>query len=333
MNTHGLGATVDGRWTLQPIAASEMQPLTVARQAEASGLDSLWFSDHVLVTLDSTSLHNSADLESGQRAYARRPDMLDCCVMMGAVAAVTERVQLATSVLVAPYRHPLSDARRLIAVEALAPGRLVVGVGAGWLREEFEALGIEYGDRAAMTSECIEIYKRSWLDDVVSFEGAHFSFRDVSMDPKPARRPPVVFGGVTNAAARIAARQCDGFFPTFVDPRAEPSRYDAVLAELDRELRLAGRDRGAMSLLAVVSARVLDPGRPTEDREFCKGTAVEIAADMAALAERGFSHLVVHLDCRSGTMTEYLEQAARLAEEVAPRVRGLAPAGGWAADI
>lgn len=333
MNTHGIGATVDEQWTLQPVPAEDMAPLTLARQAEAGGLDSLWFSDHVLVTIDSASLHNSADLETGQRAYAPSPDLLDCCVTMGAVAAVTERVQLGTSVLIAPYRHPLSDARRLSTIEALAPGRLIAGIGAGWLREEFEALGVDYDHRVAVTAECIEVYKRCWRDRVVSFQGEHFSFSDVSMDPKPATQPPIVFGGVTNLAARIAARHCDGFYPTFVDTKAEPKRYDSVLIELEKELDRVGRSTADMTLLAVVSARVLDANRTADDRAFCKGTAEEVIEDMAALGKQGFSHLVVHLDCRSGTVTELLEQTARLSEQVAPHVRGLTPFGGWGSSI
>ena len=116
--------------------------------------------------------------------------MLDAAVVMGAVAASTSEIKLGTSVLVAPYRHPLSDARQFATVDVLAAGRLLFGVGAGWMAEEFEALGIEFAERGKRTVECIEIYKRCWSDDFVSFDGDYYSFNDISMDPKPLQELP-----------------------------------------------------------------------------------------------------------------------------------------------
>lgn len=331
MNTHGIGATVDGQWTLQRLPATDMRALEVARTAEAAGFHSLWFSDHVLVTLESESLHTASDPVTGKRAYPQRPEMLDCMVTMGAVAAVTERIKLAPSVLVAPYRHPLSDARCLATVDAFAPGRLVVGVGTGWMAEEFTALGLDYEDRTAITRECIDIYRRCWTDEVVEYAGEHFSFSNVSMDPKPKSMPPIVFGGVTKTAARIAARSCDGFYPTFVDPLATPDRYDAVLDVLSDELTRAGRDRAAMCLAAVLRIRILDEKDGGSERMLGTGTPEEILDDLAALAAKGFAHVVVHLDCRRATMDEYWEQLGRLSEDILPSARLLAPAGGWSA--
>lgn len=333
MNTHGICGLIDGQMQLQPLAASEMRPLDVAKRAEEVGWHSLWFSDHVTMTFESTSLHSAADPVTGKRAYPPSPDMLDCLVTMGAVAAVTDRVKLAPSVLVSPYRHPLSDARQLATVDALSGGRLVLGVGVGWLQEEFEALGVPYEHRRAMTEECIEIYKRCWSDDAVSFEGEHYRFSQVSMDPKPVSRPPIVFGGVTKLAARIAAQRCDGFFPTYTDPLAEATRYDDVLVELQSELERVGRDQSEITLLAVVTARVLPASRPAGDRQFAKGTVDEVIADLADLAERGFSHVVVHLDCRSGTMSEFWEQMELIGTEVLPRARQLTTAGGWGTQL
>lgn len=332
MNTHGVGSTRDGQWTLQPVPADDMDPLDAARRAEEVGFHALWFSDHVLVTVESESLHSAADPVTGKRAYPERPQMLDCTVMMGAVAAVTERIQLASSVLVAPYRHPLSDARQLTTVDVLSGGRLVVGVGTGWLREEFDALGVSHAARTAMTVECIEIYKRAWSDPVVAYAGEHYRFDNVSMDPKPVRRPrpPLVFGGVTPAAARITARHCDGFYPTFVDPMAAPDRYDRVLAVLAEEAEAQGRARDEITLMAVVSTRV---DESTASGSFCSGSPDRIIHDLATLATRGFSEVTVHLDTRSGTVAEWREQLERFAADVLPHVGGLAVGGGWAPEL
>lgn len=333
MNTHGISGLIDGQMQLQEVSMDDMRPLEVATRAEELGFHSLWFSDHVTMTFASTSLHNAADPVTGKRAYPPSPNMLDCMVTMGAVASVTSRVKLAPSVLVAPYRHPLSDARQLMTVDALSGGRLVVGVGAGWLREEFDALGVPYDDRRTLTEESIEIYRRCFTDEVVSFSGEHYRFDGLSMDPKPVVPPPIVFGGVTNAAARIAARQCDGFFPTFTDPLATVDRYGSVLGVLEDELGRNGRDRSQMCLLGVVTARVLPGSRSSDDRQLAKGTVEEVVVDIAQLAARGFSHLVVHLDCRSGTMDELWEQLELVGGKVLPAVRELAPAGGWRAEL
>src|SRR5262249_10538566 len=108
----------------------------------------------------------------GQRVahpgYEPRHEMLDGAVVMGAVAAATSRLRLGTSVLIAPYRGPLNDARQLATIDVLSGGRLIAGVGAGWLAEEFNALGIPFAERAGRTDEAIEIYKRAWCDEIVS---------------------------------------------------------------------------------------------------------------------------------------------------------------------
>ena len=109
---------------------------------------------------------------------------------MGAIATATGRLKLGTAVLIAPYRHPLNDARQLATADVLSGGRVLVGVGAGWLEEEFAALGLSFKERGGMTDECIEIYRRSWTDEVVSFSGRHYRFENLSMDPKPRAEAP-----------------------------------------------------------------------------------------------------------------------------------------------
>ncbi len=130
-------------------------------------------------------------------------------VVMGAVAACTSRIKLGTSVLIAPYRHPLSDARQFATVDVLSQGRLMLGVGSGWMQEEFAACGQDYEVRNAQTDECLQIYKRSWTEEKVEFDGEFYKFDDISMDPKPLQKPhpPIVFGGNTPAGARRAIRQ------------------------------------------------------------------------------------------------------------------------------
>ena len=187
-NTHGQSYRDDVNMFLHHTPVEQMDPLRVAETAERAGIHSIWYPDHVCMPSDSESFHTAN--KSGQRAYQRRHNMLDAAVVMGAVAVRTTTVKLATSVLIAPYRHPLSDARQFMTVDRLSQGRLMLGVGVGWMVEEFEAVDIDYAERNRRTEECIQIYKASWTGDLASFEGDYYSFKNVSQDPKPVQQNP-----------------------------------------------------------------------------------------------------------------------------------------------
>ena len=156
-NTHGIGYRDDVNNYTRSVPGELLKPVEVAQCAERSGFHSMWFPDHVCMPSETSSAHIAN--QTGARTYSSRHEMLDAAVVMGAVAASTSEIKLGTSVLVAPYRHPLSDARQFATVDVLAAGRLLFGVGAGWMAEEFEALGIEFAERGKRTVECIEIYK------------------------------------------------------------------------------------------------------------------------------------------------------------------------------
>ncbi len=327
MNTHGVGATVGGRWTLQPLPALRMDVPQVARRAEAAGYDSLWFSDHVLMTDSAGSKHRAADPVTGARAYPVDPDMVDAVVGMAAAAAVTDRIRLAPSVWIAPYRHPLQDARQLTSVDVVSKGRLVVAVGPGWLREEFAALGIPYGERLSRLEESVGVYQAAWTQDVVSFRGRHYAFDGVRMDPKPVQvpGPRIYYGGVSATGAAVAARCCDGFYPTFTDPLAAADRYHEVIASLPDRLESAGRVPDEFSLLAVLTVRIDE----THGGGFGKGTAAKVLDDLAALAAEGFSLVVVHLDTLDGSLSEWHRQVDLVGEQLVSRAAELSPTGSW----
>ena len=241
-NTHGQSYRDDVNMFLHHTPVEQMDPIQVAVTAERAGIHSIWYPDHVCMPYDSESFHTAN--VSGQRAYQRRHNMLDAAVVMGAVAVQTTTLKLGTSVLIAPYRHPLSDARQFMTVDQLSNGRLMLGVGVGWMVEEFEAVGIDFEERNRRTEECIQIYKASWTGDLATFEGNYYSFRNVSQDPKPAQQsphPPIVFGGNTIRGARRAARFCDGLYPLFLDTYTEAGRYAPLQDEVRRELEAQGR--------------------------------------------------------------------------------------------
>jgi len=330
--THGIGLRDDENFFAQSIPATEMQPVRIAQMAERIGMHSMWFPDHVCMPISSTSGHVAN--ESRTRAYEPSHNLLDAAPVMGAVAAGTSRLRLGTSVLISPYRGPLNDARQMATVDVLSSGRVIMGVGAGWLKEEFDALDLDYDARGPMTEECIEIYKRSWNDEVVSFHGDHYNFENLSMDPKPVQQPsiPIVFGSVVPAGARRGAQLCDGFYPIFLDPGADPHRFAGLQDIIRKELDSAGKDPGDFSMLCVASAQITDADHvesKRSPRKICTGTADQILEDLQRFADAGYSLVVLIFDCPSGEIAELREQVERLGAEVMPAAHEIKVAGEW----
>ena len=331
--THGVGYRDDVNFFLRSVPANEMRPVKIAQLAERAGFHSMWFGDHVCMPVASASAHVAN--ASGQRAYESRHNMLDVVVTMSAIAAGTTTLKLGPSVLIAPYRNPLSDARQFATFDLLSGGRLIFGVGAGWMKEEFDALGLPYAERGAMTNECIEIYKRAWTREVVDFHGRYYDFAGLSMDPKPAQkpRPPIIFGGVVPAGARRAARLCDGFYPIFLDTYAEPKRYASLQDEIRREGEARRRDLSKFHMMAVASARITGPNDPlasAKRRPVLTGTAEQVLSDLEGFANQGYSLVVIIFDAL-GRVAELEAQIQHFGEEVIPAAHTIKAKGGWSA--
>ncbi|MEX2627315.1 MAG: TIGR03619 family F420-dependent LLM class oxidoreductase [Ilumatobacteraceae bacterium] len=333
-HTHGIGHRDHAGNHTRNTPARLLDPVGVARAAEQAGFHSMWFPDHVCMPRATSSAHVTN--RSGRRSYEPQHEMLDAAVTMGAVAASTSTLKLGTSVLIAPYRHPLSDARQLATIDVLSGGRLLVGVGAGWMQEEFDALGVPFSERGRRAVECIEVYRRAWTDDAVAYDGEHYRFADVSMDPKPLDPPPIVYGGVSPLGARRAARHCDGLYPLFLDPGLEPDSHrdlhDVVRAELDS----VGRDPAVFTMMAATGIRLTDdpgPGPDGRARMRCAGSAEQVLADIEEFARAGYSLLVCKMDCPSGELTELLEQIERVGEEIVPAAAGIDAVGGWRSGL
>jgi probable F420-dependent oxidoreductase len=334
--THGLMYRDDANAFLRSVPAGGMQPVRIAQHIERQGFHSMWFPDHVCMPLQSASKHVANT--SGQRAYESRHNMLDAATTMGAVAVSTNRLKLGTSVLISPYRHPLSDARQFATVDHLSNGRLLFGVGAGWMQEEFAAVGVPYDGRGVRTDECIEIYKRSWTQDVVNFQGRYYRFDNVSMDPKPVQRPhpPLIYGGVTAGGARRAIRHCDGFYPIFLDPYADPSRYADLQDLIRREAEKLKRDLSRFLMIGVASARLTAANAPearAQPRRVCTGTAEQILSDLSRFANAGYSLVILFFDCPSGQMAELEEQIQGCGEDVIPHAARIPAKGEWQTEL
>ncbi len=333
MNTHGVVFRSETEFWVENLAADDMRPIEFAQRAERLGYHSLWFPDHVTLPLQTTDVH-FANPESGKRHYVERPEMLDALVTMGAVAGATSTIKLATSVLISPYRPPLHDARQFATVDRLSNGRLIAGVGAGWAKEEFDALHLNYAKRGEMTDECIQVYKTAWQDETPNFDGEFYSFHDITMDPKPVQkpRPPIVFGGMSKAGARRAARLCDGFYPIFMHPGARPHELDHFQDEIRREAQRIGRDLSDFMMIGQVAARITDANDPHLQRKvrpICEGTPEMILSDLQEFAEAGYSLMVVHQDCQTSTAEELFERTEQFGREIIPLAKDFKPGGEW----
>ncbi len=335
MNTHGVVFRSETEMWLESLPPQDIEPVRFARLAERVGFHSLWFSDHVAFPTKTTNV-NVVNPETGKRHYPEKPVMFDALATMAAVAVTTERVKLAPGVLISPYRPPLHDARQFATVDWLSNGRVIAGVGAGWAKEEFDALGLPYDRRGDMTDECIEIYKRAWADDVVAFHGEFYNFDNLSMDPKPVQKPhpPIVFGGQSLVGARRAARLCDGFYPMFSHPGSRPHDLDRFQDEIRREAERVGRDLSDFMMMAVVTVRITDADDPhlkRKVRPICEGTPEMILADLQEFAEAGYSLMVAHQDCQTSTAAEVFERIEQFGQEIIPIAKDFKPGGEWMA--
>lgn len=325
MSTHGLLTRDEQDFFLQKLDPADMRPLELAVLAERLGFHSVWFSDHIVMGRDIAARHTAN--VSGTRAYPERPNMLDVAVTMGAIAAHTTRIRMAPSVLIAPYRHPLTVAHQFATIDVLSNGRLIMGVGSGWDPQEFAAVGADYEHRGAVTEECIEIWKHAWTAPWLDFRGRFYEIANVSLEPKPVQKPhpPIVYGAVTAAGARRAARTSDGLYPMFLDTYADPGRFDHLREAVLREAERIGRDVSHFRLYGFASGLVTDAsdelGR--ERRATLTGSPEQVVSDIERFAAHRYSHLTMHFHVRSGTIDELIEIVERFAEEVLPAARGI----------
>jgi probable F420-dependent oxidoreductase len=265
----------------------------VARMADELGFDSVWCNDHLAIPTASgdgaTEPAYAATYgeQRGQRIY-------EPLIVLAYLAAVTRRVLLGTSVYLLPLRNPLLAARQAVSLDRLSDGRLVLGVGAGWLESEFDAVGVPYRQRGRRTDEAIAMLK-----SLCGADGGGFL-------PKPVQRPhpPLWIGGRSEAALRRAARAGDAWHPSHLTVDELRRQIPALHAECER----AGRPADEV---AVTTRRKLVRA-PTDDARVLQGDAAAIAATVAELEQVGVSHLVVEIPGSSeGELLENLDWFGR----------------------
>jgi probable F420-dependent oxidoreductase len=218
-----------------PAGAAEL-----ARSAEAAGIDSLWTAEHTLWPDDYRSAYPYA--ESEKMPGEADTSLPDPFVWLTWCAAHSRNLLLATGITIVPHRHPAMMAKEVATLDHLSGGRVVLGIGVGWLEEEFDALGVPFAGRGRRTDEYIEVMRKLWATDSVSHHGEFVHFEGMNSNPKPVRRAvPIVVGGHSRAAAERAGRLGDGFAPLGGDV---PDLIDMMRQAADA----AGRDAAAIEV-------------------------------------------------------------------------------------
>ncbi|MEC7827281.1 MAG: LLM class F420-dependent oxidoreductase [Actinomycetota bacterium] len=193
---------------VEPDAAVEL-----AQAAEAAGCESIWTVEHVVVPAGYASQYPYA--KDGRMPGGREDfDIPDPLIWLSYVAAATNKIRLATGVMILPQRNPLVTAKAVATLDRLSKGRMILGIGSGWLEEEFDALGVSFDDRGDRTDEYLEAMKQAWASDTASYGGKFVNFSNVYSRPQPASgHVPIIVGGHSKRAARRAGELGDGFFP------------------------------------------------------------------------------------------------------------------------
>ncbi len=214
-----------------------------AQHADEAGFESLLTVEHVVVPVGYESRYPYSD--TGRMPLPEDCELPDPLDLLAWLAGQTERIRLGTGILVLPEHHPLQLAKRCATIDRLSGGRLFLGVGVGWLREEVAALGIDPDERGSRTDEAIDALRVIWQHDEPSFAGRHFAFDPVRSHPKPVQPTiPILVGGHAPAAARRAGERGDGFFPLGLSGDLLDQRW----AQVQAAATAAGRDPASIEL-------------------------------------------------------------------------------------
>ncbi|MBS0560079.1 MAG: LLM class F420-dependent oxidoreductase [Proteobacteria bacterium] len=265
----------------------------IATEAEALGFAYVTVSDHIVIPSDIDSRYPYSD--SGEFPSGTQTDRHEQLMTGMFIAAVTSQLRIVTSVMVVPHRPAMLTAKLVATLDVLSKGRLTLGIGAGWMAEEFAAIGTPpFAERGAVTDEYMMACKELWTSESPEFDGRYTKFADVVFRPKPVQKPhpPIWIGGESGPALRRTARYGDAWYPIGTNPQHPVNtltRYKAAIARLRKLTEDAGRDPATIGLAYRVSA---PPGTVAKDtidgeRRLFTGGADDYAGDIRALGDLG----------------------------------------------
>ncbi len=291
----------------------------MATRGEELGYGCLTVPDHLVIPRTYDREYPYSD--SGEMPGGGAGDCLDQLTVVTFAAAVTTRPRLLTSVLVVPHRPAVLAAKMLSTIDILSNGRLSVGVGAGWMREEFEALGAPpHAERGRVTDEYIRAFKELWTADDPSMQGDYVAFSDVVFEPKPVQKPhpPIFVGGESGPALRRAVELGDAWYPLGANPRNRMDTRGRYRANVERLRALAeekGRDPSTVTLAFWANwAGVTETEADDGSRRLFMGAPEEIASDVAFFRELGVE--VLNFNFLSPSLSETLEKMEMYAKDI-----------------
>ncbi|HUY73166.1 MAG TPA: TIGR03619 family F420-dependent LLM class oxidoreductase [Candidatus Dormibacteraeota bacterium] len=256
----------------------------MAQRLESAGFQSVWISDHVVFPQEVHSRYPFA--ADGRVTWPLDADYIEPVVGLGAMTSVTSSAELGTSVLILPMRNPVLFAKQAACIDAMSGGRLVLGVGAGWLREEFEALGADFDSRGSVLDEWLKIARDCWTGSVQPFEGRHYRLpMAIHCRPTPARHVPVLIGGMSRHALERAGRIADGWLAQYAIDELSEERLGRGVEALKAAASAAGRRREELDRFRVV-VRVTGADRKL----------ASLGNRLESLAAAGATELIVDVD-------------------------------------
>jgi probable F420-dependent oxidoreductase len=314
---YGFGAPVSG-----PLSG----PRDLAKiviEGEAMGYDYATLSDHVVIPRELENKYPYSDTgEFPGRAGGDRHEQLTAVTFC---AAKTSKLRLVTSVMVVPHRPAVLTAKILASIDVLSEGRFTLGVGAGWCREEFEAIGTDpFAERGAVTDEYLLACRELWTNPDPSFDGKYVKFSNIFFEPRPVqKRVPIWVGGESGPALRRTAKLGDAWYPIGTNPQFRLDtldRFRGGIERLHRHCANAGRDPKEVSLVYRVSQR--GPAVPEKadngDRRLFSGDNAAIIGDLRAFRDLGV--IAVDFSFDGGTADAVVDNMRRFREDVLAKV-------------
>ena len=290
-----------------------------AQQAEVLGFYCLTVADHVIVPKNiSVPYPYTVDGKYPGTGYH-----LETLMTMGYLAGATQRIRFVTSVMILPYRNPIVTAKMLASLDVLSGGRVIVGAGVGWMKEEFETIRTEpFEERGKVTDEYIAAFRELWTSDNPTFNGKYCRFSNIAFLPKPVQKPsiPIWIGGHSKQAIRRAARLGDGWHPIGGVPTIplEPEDIVKDMSMLREYAEKAGRD--PKTIRVALKGSLFDREKqitPGKRRRFI-GSAEEVASDIREYRAAGVDTMI--FDVRRPNINETLERMEWMAKEVFGKV-------------
>ncbi len=253
----------------------QIEELSIA--AEELGYDSLWVSDHVVVPKDHKGFGNV---------------FFDPVTILSYIAAKTKTIKLGTSVIVLPYRNPLVFAKEISTIDVLSEGRVVLGIGAGWLKEEFDALGINYEERGKVANESLEIIKELYSNNSPSFKGKYYKFSDIDFYPKPFnnRIPEIWVGGSSNNSLLRSVKYGNGWHGV----GNTPAEIKKKVSEINDLLVLHNKDVNSFTISVRKNLQVTDK-KITDKKETLRGSIEKISEGLQDYKKSGVDYIVFQI--------------------------------------